>query len=432
VITAAGPTLAGVVRIESEVAVGVGAAIAVLLLLLVVWRWRRRRAFARRLSQAALRLEESPGADERSVEKSTRRLERAVDWAALRLTGASATEARLAHAFDAIPQGVVICDEAGEVVFRNHSAEGFVSARHSEALVAAAVEELIASALEGTGDRRSLDLFGPPRRSLSITSQPLDDARRTVGAVVVIDDLTERRRLEAMRRDFVANISHELKTPVGALGLLAETITDEDDPAVARRLAERMLYEATRVGRTIDDLLELSRIEAEEPHPPEPVPVNLIVAEAVERIRPAAEYRGATIEVVEAPRTLTILGDRRQLVSAIHNLLDNATKYSEPGSTVEVLTRLVGGNVEIAVRDHGMGIPARDLERIFERFYRVDRARSRETGGTGLGLAIVRHVAGNHAGECRVESREGEGSRFTLVLPAGPGASLESPQQEAG
>ena len=139
-----------------------------------------------------------------------------------------------------------------------------------------------------------------------------------------------------MRRDFVANISHELKTPVGALGLLAETIADEDDPTVARRLAERMLYEATRVGRTIDDLLELSRIEAEEPHPPEPVPVNLIVAEAVERIRPAAEYRGTPIEVTEAPRSLTILGDRRQLVSAVHNLLDNATKYSEPGRTIEV------------------------------------------------------------------------------------------------
>jgi two-component system sensor histidine kinase SenX3 len=115
-------------------------------------------------------------------------------------------------------------------------------------------------------------------------------------------------------------------------------------------------------------------------------------------------------------------------VSAINNLLDNAVKYSEPGATVEVASRVVGPNVEIAVRDHGPGIPSRDLERIFERFYRVDRARSRDTGGTGLGLAIVRHVAGNHAGECRVESREGEGSRFTLVLPAGPGAAIESPQ----
>lgn len=431
-IVRAAPTLAAVVRIERELAVGGAVAAGVLLLLWLLIRWRLRRNLARRIAQASLRLEDSPGEEVRGVEKNLRRLERAVDRSVLRVSDTSAAETRLTQVAELIPQGVVICDDAGRVVFRNAVATAFESARHSEALVAAAIDEMLAAALHGAGDRRALDLFGPPRRSLMIASFPLDDDRRTVGAVVVIDDLTERRRLEAMRRDFVANISHELKTPVGALGLLAETITDEEDPAVARRLSERMLYEATRVGRTIDDLLELSRIEAEEPHPPEPVPANLIVAEAVERIRPAAEYRGTPIEVTEGPRALTILGDRRQLVSAIHNLLDNATKYSEPGGKIEVLVRQVGANAEISVRDHGMGIPSRDLERIFERFYRVDRARSRETGGTGLGLAIVRHVAGNHAGECRVESREGEGSRFTLSFPAGPGAATETPQQEAG
>jgi two-component system sensor histidine kinase SenX3 len=429
---AGGPTLAEVLRIETDVAVAAGVAAAAVLLLLLLARWRSRRTLARRLGQAALRLEEAPGAEHRSVEKSLRRLERAVDRAALQLTDSSAGAARLARVLDRLPQGVVISDDAGRVVYRNDAAADYEVARHSEALVAAAVDELLLDAIQGRADRRSLDLFGPPRRSLVITSHPLDDARRTVGAVVVIDDLTERRRLEAMRRDFVANISHELKTPVGALGLLAETIADEDDDVVVRRLSDRMLHEATRVGRTIEDLLELSRIEADEPHPPEPVPVNLVIAEAVERIRPAAEYRGTAIEVAEAPRTLSILGDRRQLVSAIHNLLDNATKYSESGSTVEVHSRLVGTNVEIAVRDHGMGIPSRDLERIFERFYRVDRARSRETGGTGLGLAIVRHVAANHNGECRVESREGEGSRFTLSIPAGPGAAVDTHRQEAG
>jgi two-component system, OmpR family, sensor histidine kinase SenX3 len=432
VIVATGPTLAEM-QIDQDVVVLIGVVAGCLVIGLLVVRWRTRKTLGRRIAQSALRLEESPPAkDDRSVEKNLRRLERAVDRAALRVTETSAAEARLVRTIEAIPQGVVIADEGGDVVYRNRVAAAFGSARHSEALVAAAIDDLLAAALEGVADRRSLDLFGPPRRSLVISGYPLDDERRTVGAVVVIDDLTERRRLEAVRRDFVANISHELKTPVGALGLLAETIADEEDPAVARRLAERMLYEATRVGRTIDDLLELSRIEAEEPHPPEAVPVNLIVAEAVERIRPAAEYRGTPIEVTEAARSFTILGDRRQLVSAVHNLLDNATKYSEPGSTVEVHSRLVGVNVEIAVRDHGMGIPARDLERIFERFYRVDRARSRETGGTGLGLAIVRHVASNHAGECRVESREGEGSRFTLSLPAGPGVSVQTPHQEAG
>jgi two-component system sensor histidine kinase SenX3 len=237
----------------------------------------------------------------------------------------------------------------------------------------------------------------------------------------VIDDVTDRRRLEAVRRDFVANISHELKTPVGALGLLAETLLSEDDPAVARRLAERLLDEAFRVGRTIDDLLALSQIEADEVGLRDEVPVHLFIAEAVERVRPAAEQHDISIQVEEPAARLVVLGDRRQLVSATYNLLDNAVKYSDPGSTVEVRARTDGQWIELSVEDHGIGIPRRDLERVFERFYRVDRARSRETGGTGLGLAIVRHVASNHSGEVRVESREGEGSTFTLRLPVGAG-----------
>jgi two-component system, OmpR family, sensor histidine kinase SenX3 len=426
-----GRTLGQVIAVDSLLVWVAGAAVVALLVGLVIVTWRARRNLARRLATASLRLEPSPPADEpRGVEKNLRRLERAVDQAALRATDTSASETRLMRAVEIGTQGLVICDDAGEVVYRNQVAVDLTTGRHGEALVRAAVDELLATALEGTPDRRALDLFGPPRRSFRLTSRPLDDERKTVGAVVVIDDLTERRRLEAVRRDFVANISHELKTPVGALGLLAETIADEPDAAVAKRLAERMLYEATRVGRTIDDLLELSRIEAEEPHPREPIAVNLVVAEAVERIRPAAEYRGTPIAVAEAPKSATVLGDRRQLVSAVHNLLDNATKYSEAGAPIEVVARVAGHNVEIAVRDHGVGIPKRDLERIFERFYRVDRARSRETGGTGLGLAIVNHVAGNHGGSCRVESREGEGSEFTLVLPAGPGVA-QSPRMES-
>jgi two-component system sensor histidine kinase SenX3 len=228
-------------------------------------------------------------------------------------------------------------------------------------------------------------------------------------------------RLEAVRRDFVANISHELKTPVGALGLLAETIAAEDDPGVTRRLAERMTGEAIRVGRIIDDLLALSRIEAEEHPVRELVAIPDIVEEAVERIRSVADGHGITINAEEVGRRHTVRGDRRQLVSALANLLENACKYSDDGSTVRVASMADGTWVEIAVRDEGIGIPTSDLERVFERFYRVDRARSRETGGTGLGLAIVRHVAGNHRGDVRVESHEGEGSTFTLRLPSGPG-----------
>jgi two-component system sensor histidine kinase SenX3 len=151
------------------------------------------------------------------------------------------------------------------------------------------------------------------------------------------------------------------------------------------------------------------------------VPVHVVTAEAVDRLRPAAEQQGITIEVEDPPQRLTVAGDRRQLVTAVYNLLENAVKYSDDGSRVEVQARTDGRWVDLDVRDHGIGIPRRDLERVFERFYRVDRARSRETGGTGLGLAIVRHVASNHAGEVQVESAEGEGSTFTLRLPVGSG-----------
>jgi two-component system, OmpR family, sensor histidine kinase SenX3 len=417
--------VADTVQIESEVLVVAGIAVGVLAIVALLLAWRARRALVRRVVDAALRLEDAPPPIEhRRLDPNLGRLERSIDRSVLRAGEVAVAEARLLRAMEAIPQGVVISDETGAVVYRNRIASKFTSARHAEALVAAAVEELLAAALSGASDRRTLELFGPPRRALVLASYPLDDERRTVGALVVIDDVTERRRLEAVRRDFVANISHELKTPVGAIGLLAETVLDENDPAVSRRLAERMLHEAHRVGRTIDDLLDLSRIEAEEPHPREPVPVHLVVAQAVEWARSAAEQRGTPIEVVEPAKHHTVLGDRRQLVSAIYNLLDNATKYSEPGSPIEVVTRVEGDRVEIDVRDHGLGIPTRDLERVFERFYRVDRARSRETGGTGLGLAIVRHVAGNHDGDVRVVSREGEGSTFTLSLPAGPGAHV--------
>jgi two-component system sensor histidine kinase SenX3 len=248
--------------------------------------------------------------------------------------------------------------------------------------------------------------------------------------LVVVEDTSERRRLENVRRDFVANISHELKTPVGALALLAETLLDEDEPDVVKRLAERLANEAFRVGNTIDDLLELSRLEVATGLANDKVPVAHFVGDAADRVRPAAEQRGISIEVGGMPARLTVVGDRRQLVSAVTNLLDNAVKYSEPGSSVDVAARTDGAWVDVTVGDRGIGIPRRDLERIFERFYRVDRARSRETGGTGLGLAIVRHVASNHRGEVRVESREGVGSTFTLRLPAGPGPVAVS--REAG
>ncbi|HEX8802911.1 MAG TPA: ATP-binding protein, partial [Acidimicrobiales bacterium] len=358
------------------------------------------------------------------------RLERSVDAVRATQRRIAKGERRLSWALGAIGHGVVIVDESGEVVYRNDAAASFLAGRHSDALVEEAITKLADDALRGRVARRELELFGPPRRMLEVRAVPLEDPARPSGALVVVEDTSERRRLENVRRDFVANISHELKTPVGALALLAETLLDEDDPAVARRLATRLANEAFRVGRTIDDLLELSRLEVASGVAGDRVEVAAVVSDAADRVRPAAEQRGIDIAVDDAPRRLAVVGDRRQLVSAVTNLIDNAVKYSEPGSSVEVLARTDGTWVDVVVRDHGIGIPRRDLERIFERFYRVDRARSRETGGTGLGLAIVRHVASNHRGEVRVESREGTGSTFTLRLPAGPGPVALS--KEAG
>ena len=348
-------------------------------------------------------------------------LERAVERALSAQRRVVQAENRLSWALGAIGHGVVIFDERGEVMYRNDPAASFLAARHSDALVEEAMTSLADDALRGRMATRELELFGPPRRMLNVRAVPLENPERPSGALVVVEDTSERRRLENVRRDFVANISHELKTPVGALALLAETLLDEDDPEVARRLATRLANEAFRVGRTIDDLLELSRLEVSSGLTSEQVPVGPFMAEAADRVRPAAEQRGIDVEVEAVPARLSVMGDRRQLVSAVTNLVDNAVKYSEPGSTVQVRGRTDGTWVDLVVRDHGIGIPQRDLERIFERFYRVDRARSRETGGTGLGLAIVRHVASNHRGEVRVESREGAGSTFTLRLPAGPG-----------
>ena len=344
---------------------------------------------------------------------------------------------RLTDALSAVPEGVIVCDEHGQVWFRNEVAQVFAGARHGEALADLAVTELLDAALRSGPAEQYLELYGPPRRTLLIRALPLQDDEAPVGAVAIIEDVSERRRLEAVRRDFVANVSHELKSPVGALGILAEAMQLEDEPAVSRRLAERMHAEAFRVARIIDDLLDLSRIESEEAPLREPLPVHTVVAQAVERMRPVAELRGITIDVSEGPRRLSVIGDRRQLISAVHNLLDNAVKYSDDGSVVEVRIRSAAEPpetwTEISVEDHGIGIPTRDIERIFERFYRVDRARARDTGGTGLGLAIVRHVATNHRGEVRVSSQEGQGSVFTLRFPAGPGpVVLTSPEAEAG
>jgi two-component system sensor histidine kinase SenX3 len=395
--------------------------VAVLLIVIAAWLGRRsgRRSLQQRLTSLASRL----GVDvthEKSVELVLNQLEQITGEAAEAVAESSAGAIRLRRALDTLPQGVIVCDENGEMVFRNARAMALMGSRHGDALATQAVTELLENAWHDGSAERTLDLYGPPRQTLNVSTRLIDDGRRPLGVIAVIDDISERRRLEEIRRDFVANVSHELKTPMGALGLLAETLTVEPDPEIGQRLASRIHTEAFRVSRIIDDLLDLTRIESEEAPPREPIYINLVMAEAVERVQSAAEQRKITIELHEPEPPVHVLGDRRQLVSAIHSLLENAVTFSYENGIIRVTGSQVDGEVHLSVADAGVGIPARDLERIFERFYRVDHGRSRETGGTGLGLSIVRHVASNHQGRVEVASREGEGSTFTLILPNPP------------
>ena len=319
----------------------------------------------------------------------------------------------LRDAVNSLTVGVVVADADGTVIFRNTLALGLTGAVHSDVLVDEAVEVHLSGALAGRTGRQIIDLFGPPRKIVAVFSSPLEGG----GAVAMIEDITEQHLVDTVRTDFVANISHELKTPVGALAVLAEALAEEDDLDIVHRLSEKMVDEAIRVGRTIDDLLELSRIEFGGEAVKDPVSVESILQESIERGRSMATTHSIKVVMNTPDADMQAIGDRRQLVSAVSNLVENAVKYSEPDSSVEVSALVDSDWVEMRVRDFGVGIPLRDLDRIFERFYRVDRARSRDTGGTGLGLAIVRHVANNHGGEVSVTSIEGEGSTFVLKVP---------------
>ena len=530
--------------------------VAVLVGFIAAYLGRRsgRRAISQRLAALGTRLGLDPPDDEYNIETSLAYLEQVTGGAAQAVAESSSDAIRLRRSLDTLTQGVVLCDENGSVIYRNGRANALMVSRHGDALAAQAVTEVLEDAWHEGSAERTLDLYGPPRRTLQVRARQIDDGRRPLGVIALIEDVSERRRLEEIRRDFVANVSHELKTPMGALGLLAETLVSEPDPEVAQRLAGRIHNEAFRVSRIIDDLLDLSRIESEEAPPREPVLVNLVMADAIERVRATADQRGIEIVLHEPSPPIAVMGDRRQLVSAMHALLENAITYSydnskvvvtgtvqrsnpnlehpsvvaaslgdgslqggsigrgslgetplgegsardgapepetgeipavtatgpdsvpgaverekegpvepvftpeildhetPPGDTASAGTAATGttaptsqtgapgdtagtgpaettaaispnwrieerDNVRLSVQDHGIGIPARDLDRIFERFYRVDHGRSRDTGGTGLGLSIVRHVANNHQGWVDVESREGEGSTFTLVLP---------------
>jgi two-component system sensor histidine kinase SenX3 len=334
----------------------------------------------------------------------------------------------VASVLSVLSSSAVVLDSEDRVLQASAAARAYGLVRGDELIV----QELLALArqVRRDGEIREGEMevatIGLNRRtSFAVRVAPLGAAVGGGGLVLLlVEDQTESRRVEEIRRDFVANTSHELKTPVGALALLAETVEDAaDDPEAVRRFAGRMRQEAARLTNLVQDMITLSRIQAAEPIPdPVPVKLDVVVAEALDRCRMRASARGIEL-VATGTHGLSVMGEEDLLITALRNLLENAVAYSPDKTRVDVSTKLTAGDsVEISVADQGIGIPERDRERIFERFYRVDPARSRATGGTGLGLAIVKHVTAAHGGQVTVESTEGAGSTFTLRLPLRPDA----------
>jgi two-component system sensor histidine kinase SenX3 len=313
----------------------------------------------------------------------------------------------------------VVLDEEDEVVRASPPAYALGVVRN-DALAHPAVQDLVRSVRrDGVIREEELELPRGPIGSgtvlLKVRVAPIGRQK----LLVLAEDRTEARRVEAIRRDFVVNVSHELKTPVGALALLAETVQDAaDDPVAVRRFTERMQAEAHRLSALVHEIIELSRLQvAGALQEVSAIRVRDVVDEAVDRARTAAQNKNITITVGGSADCL-VYGDHNLLVTAVRNLLDNAVSYSGPNTRVGVGVREVDGLVEIDVVDQGVGIPVDEQDRVFERFYRVDPARSRDTGGTGLGLSIVKHVAADHGGDVRIWSEPGKGSTFTLRIPA--------------
>jgi two-component system sensor histidine kinase SenX3 len=335
-----------------------------------------------------------------------------------------------------MPLGAAVVDRHRDVVYHNGRAKelGLVRERQLDEEAWAAARKTLADGADVEFDlspgKRAVV---PGRSGVAVHGQSrlLSEEDRRF-AVVFVYDHSEYARMEATRRDFVANVSHELKTPVGAMSVLAEALlASPDDPETVRRFSQKVLVEANRLGNMVSELIDLSRLQGAERLPDMgAVDVDSIVAEAISRHKVPADNADITVRTDEASG-LQMMGEQALLVTALANLVSNAIAYSPRGSLVSISRRRRGVNIEIAVTDRGIGIARKDQERVFERFFRADKARSRATGGTGLGLAIVKHVAANHNGSIGLWSQLGTGSTFTLSIPAYDGEDRQQPEREA-
>ncbi len=337
-------------------------------------------------------------------------------------TGIDAPAGLVRTSLDGLRSGVIVLNQANDVVLANPAALAMKLVKADESQLAHAVLRSLVAQVRRSGERRDVDLDlprGASRNPLGarVRVTLLDDGYVSLE----IEDVTELHRVNQVRKDFVANVSHELKTPVGALQLLSEALLDAvDDPEAARRFTERIQHESARLSRLVTELIELSRLQGGDPLPaPEPVRVDRMINEVLDRSRTAAAAKEIDI-FWSGDRGLMVYGHEGQLVTALANLVENAIAYSPERTSITITTGRSGKRVLVSVTDEGIGIAEADIDRIFERFYRADPARSRATGGTGLGLAIVKHIATNHGGRVEVRSTVGDGSTFTLRLPARP------------
>jgi len=327
-----------------------------------------------------------------------------------------AVPAAVAAVLSVLRSSAVIVDDS-DVVLKASAPAYAMGLVRGTSLVTDALAALV-SEVRRDGQIRETELVLPrtqgPNRHVTVRVAPLGS--RLVLALV--EDRTRERRVEAVRRDFVANVSHELKTPVGAIRLLSDAVRDAaDDPEAVIRFSERMVLESDRLTRLVQQVIELSRLQGDEPiDSPLPMSMDDVLKLAVDTSAIDAAAKGISV-LTGGEDGLRVLGNEEQVTTAVANLVANAVHYSDPDSTVLVTTKADDQMVEISVVDQGIGIPQAEVDRIFERFYRVDPARHRSTGGTGLGLSIVKHVAATHGGEVRVWSVEGQGSTFTLTLP---------------
>ena len=321
---------------------------------------------------------------------------------------------RSSAAVEALPLGVVIMSSDGATMWSNAEVDTmFTPQSEDHVLFIDSVDSVLRDALKGNVGQTDLEFGDPVIRTIEVSTIALGDG----GVVAVVEDVTQRLMIDRVRTDFVANISHELRTPIGAISLMAENLIAEMGESESARLAEIILNEVTRLNETVNDLLDLAKIEFDGLSKRESIHTARVIDEAVGLLRSAALAKSVMIVVEDNP-DMSVIGDRAQLVSAVGNLIDNAVKYSKQGSIVKIEVTREDGRMLISVADNGSGIAPEHLRRVFERFYRVDDARSRGTGGTGLGLAIVRHIALLHGGDVSVTSEVGVGSTFTLSIPA--------------